>query len=328
MRTNTDWSFHWIEHRFNFLKTSSTKTAMLILLSLFACIEEDRGNQAPVLTYISGPKSSIWENFYYGIDKTIAKWINVKDSLGSTLMAAEIKIVDGFVPSEDKLNFLSQNGITGTFDTATATLKLNGESSIANYEIALQSVSYENKNGFSNNDRNISFQVDDGRKRSNIIYRKVKFISYSQNQIQLALASWKLDYYRSGSYSRDPNGGYIYTMQIEVSHENTPAESEFWKKTYDFRPIENDQGGSFIFEISTGSTLCSQVYGTLWQPHVGEFILNAGEPVLLNACDPIIQIGNFSGFSFNIALEPKSLKLQGTQGAGGPTIERILILKR
>ena len=301
---------------------------MLILLSMFACIEEDRDNRAPELTYISGSKVSIWENCYYNIDKTIAKWIIVKDSLGSTLKSAEIKIVDGFVPLEDKLKFLSQNGITGTFDTATATLKLNGESSIANYEIALQSVSYENKNGFSNNDRNISFQVDDGRKRSNIIYRKVKFISYSQNQIQLALGSWELDYYQSGYYTRDfSNGVTSYQMDEEVSHENTPAESELWKKKYDFRIIEND--GDFILEISTERTLCSKVYGGLEEVGAGKFSLRVGEPELLNACKPIIQLGAISGFIFSVTiLEPNRMKLEGTMAAGGPTHQRIVILKR
>jgi len=45
---------------------------------------------------------------------------------------------------QDVLGFTNQNGITGSFNAATGTLTLTGSSSVANYQTALDSVTYVN----------------------------------------------------------------------------------------------------------------------------------------------------------------------------------------
>ena len=42
----------------------------------------------------------------------------------------------------DTLNFTNQSGITGSYDSATGTLTLTGTASLANYQTALDSITY------------------------------------------------------------------------------------------------------------------------------------------------------------------------------------------
>jgi hypothetical protein len=52
--------------------------------------------------------------------------------------------VNGFTPAEDELAFEDQNGITGSYNDALGVLTLTGTASVADYEAAIRSVTYEN----------------------------------------------------------------------------------------------------------------------------------------------------------------------------------------
>ena len=86
-----------------------------------------------------------------------------------TLSGAIISISGGFQTNEDFLDFSNQNGITGSYDSATGVLTLTGISSAANYEAALESIQYRNSryNPVAI-DRVVSFQVIDGSSQSNV----------------------------------------------------------------------------------------------------------------------------------------------------------------
>ncbi|HKP90940.1 MAG TPA: Ig-like domain-containing protein [Thermoleophilaceae bacterium] len=67
-----------------------------------------------------------------------------------------------YVPPEDVLAFNPQNGITGTWDDVNGVLTLSGTSSVANYEAAIRSVTYENTSEDpSDATRAIRFQLTD-----------------------------------------------------------------------------------------------------------------------------------------------------------------------
>jgi hypothetical protein len=69
---------------------------------------------------------------------------------------------NSFVPSEDSLHFTDQNGITGSYDSVNGVLTLTGAATVANYQTALRSVTYENSSeNPSETLRNIRFQVTD-----------------------------------------------------------------------------------------------------------------------------------------------------------------------
>jgi hypothetical protein len=70
--------------------------------------------------------------------------VTVTDSDNATLAHATVQITGNYVNGEDVLGFTNQNGITGSFDAATGTETLTGSSSVANYQTAIDSVTYFN----------------------------------------------------------------------------------------------------------------------------------------------------------------------------------------
>jgi hypothetical protein len=67
-----------------------------------------------------------------------------------------------YVPPEDVLAFTDQNGITGSWDSLNGVLTLSGSSSVANYQAAIRSVTYENTSeNPSAAPRAIRFQLTD-----------------------------------------------------------------------------------------------------------------------------------------------------------------------
>ncbi|HEX8051713.1 MAG TPA: Ig-like domain-containing protein [Thermoleophilaceae bacterium] len=70
--------------------------------------------------------------------------------------------VNNFAPDEDDLAFTDQNGITGAYDDSTGVLTLSGLASVADYEAAMRSVTYENSSEDpSPAPRTLRFQVKD-----------------------------------------------------------------------------------------------------------------------------------------------------------------------
>ena len=68
--------------------------------------------------------------------------LEISDVDNTTLTSATIRITNNFHPEEDVLAFVDQNGITGNFSDSI--LALTGTASIADYQTALRSVTYEN----------------------------------------------------------------------------------------------------------------------------------------------------------------------------------------
>ncbi|WP_165822059.1 Ig-like domain-containing protein [Hymenobacter edaphi] len=60
------------------------------------------------------------------------------------MASAQVSISQNFIPSEDRLTYTSQFGITGTPDNATGVLNLTGTATKAQYETVLKSVRYQN----------------------------------------------------------------------------------------------------------------------------------------------------------------------------------------
>lgn len=89
--------------------------------------------------------------------------LTLTDVDSANLTGATITIRTGHVSSDDQLAFTNQSGITGAFNSTTGVLTLTGSASVANYEAALRSVTYNNTNTAPTNaSRTIIFTVDDG----------------------------------------------------------------------------------------------------------------------------------------------------------------------
>ena len=74
-----------------------------------------------------------------------------------------VTISEGFLSAEDVLAFSNTSAITGSWNNSTGVLTLSGSDTLANYEAALESVTY---NDTSENphtgDLTISWVVNDG----------------------------------------------------------------------------------------------------------------------------------------------------------------------
>src|SRR5207253_1353063 len=99
----------------------------------------------------------------------IAPAISLSDVDSTNLTGATIQISSNYVNGQDILAFTTQNGITGSFNAATGTMTLSGTATVAQYQTALQSITYfNNSDNPSGSTRTVSFQVNDGASANNL----------------------------------------------------------------------------------------------------------------------------------------------------------------
>lgn len=100
---------------------------------------------------------------------------------GGNLIGATVSISSGFL-NGDTLGFADQNGISHAFDSGTGLLTLSGSASIAEYELALQSITYsfsgDPTNGGTDTSRSISWVVNDGASDSTTVTSSVSTLCF------------------------------------------------------------------------------------------------------------------------------------------------------
>ncbi|MGD9644132.1 MAG: Ig-like domain-containing protein, partial [Pirellulales bacterium] len=107
--------------------------------------------------------------------------LTVTDSDSALLSGASIAITEGFVSGQDILEFVDQNGITGSFNTSTGVLTLSGSGSVANYQTALRSVSYRNSSESpSTVARKVTFSASDGSSSGSAV-RSINVVSVNDS---------------------------------------------------------------------------------------------------------------------------------------------------
>jgi hypothetical protein len=105
--------------------------------------------------------------------------ITVADVDDTNLDSARVWISANYTSSEDVLAFTNANGISGVWNATTGSLKLTGTSSVANYQAALRSVTYENTDNVdpSQLTRTVSFTANDGELNSIVRTRNITVTS-------------------------------------------------------------------------------------------------------------------------------------------------------
>ena len=90
--------------------------------------------------------------------------ITLADVDDTTLSGATVSIGTGFTAG-DVLGFVTQNGITGSYNSTTGILTLTGTTTVAHYQAALRSVTYESTSDNPTSisaTRTVNWAVDDG----------------------------------------------------------------------------------------------------------------------------------------------------------------------
>ncbi|QDU99025.1 cadherin-like domain-containing protein [Lignipirellula cremea] len=116
-------------------------------------------NDAPVVTTTAAPLE-----YREGDPPTVIdNGLTVVDSDHANLQSASVQFTGGFVAGQDVLAFTDQLGITGAYDAVAGILSLTGTASVADYQAALRTVTYENTSSLpSTAARTVSFTVKDG----------------------------------------------------------------------------------------------------------------------------------------------------------------------
>jgi hypothetical protein len=117
-------------------------------------------NDAPTVTPTGADLAYTEDDGAVAVDDAIA----VADVDDTDLESATVQITGNYLDTEDQLGFTNQNGITGIWDVGTGTLTLTGTASVANYQTALQSITYTNRDNAApdTNTRTVTFTVNDG----------------------------------------------------------------------------------------------------------------------------------------------------------------------
>ena len=87
--------------------------------------------------------------------------LTASDSDTATLTGGTITISSGYATGQDVLAFTNQSGINGSWSSGTGVLTLSGTATLAQYETALRSITFQTSAG-SSGLRLIAFQVSDG----------------------------------------------------------------------------------------------------------------------------------------------------------------------
>jgi VCBS repeat-containing protein len=123
-----------------------------------------RVNDAPVFTDVGATLAYIEGAAAEAIDATLT----ITDVDSTDIVSATVTIDSGLVSTEDLLAFASTPRITGSFDASTGVLTLTGATTLANYEAALESITYINSNTDNPNtgNRSLTWLVNDGSSNS------------------------------------------------------------------------------------------------------------------------------------------------------------------
>jgi hypothetical protein len=114
-------------------------------------------NIAPTIT--AGDTLNYTENATSVIDPTIT----ITDPDNANMASAKVAITTGFDSTQDVLAFTPVGAITGSYNPATGVLTLSGSDTKANYELALESVTYHNTSDDPTTaQRTVTYTVNDG----------------------------------------------------------------------------------------------------------------------------------------------------------------------
>ncbi len=200
---------------------------------------------------------------------TVSDVLGLSDADDVWLQSAVIEITNHFLAGEDVLAFSDTVEISGDFDETTGRLTLQGIDTVANYQAALRSVTYENTSeNPSSLTRTLSFTVDDGIADSNSQTRDIELVPQNDAPIAEDDGPWIRSESNSSELIPTANDFDHENQSLTMTHVNgnplTPGGAEFLLTggsvalaldgyTLTFTPFSNFSGDvSFDYTVSDG----------------------------------------------------------------------------
>ena len=149
-------------------------------------------NDASTLAAIEGVPLAYTEN---NLPTAITAAISIADVDDTNIESATIQITGNYASGQDVLAFTDTPSITGIWNTGSGTMTLSGSDTLANYEAALRSVTYQNtSDNPSTPTRTVSFTVDDGDDPSNTLTRDINVTATNDASVLAAIEGLPLAY--------------------------------------------------------------------------------------------------------------------------------------
>ncbi|WP_420466996.1 Ig-like domain-containing protein [Panacagrimonas sp.] len=117
----------------------------------------------------------------------------ITDVDSPTLASATVRLGSDYISGEDLLAFNDTDNITGSFNTTDGTLTLIGVASIADYEAALRSVTYQNTSDDPTDRRRANLTVNDGLTDSDRASRFIEITRVNDAPTAIALNNLEID---------------------------------------------------------------------------------------------------------------------------------------
>ena len=216
-------------------------------------------NNPPTLSSIETPPL-IYPTGNPAVVITHAVLLNDPDNVN--IASAEVKIAGHYQNGNDVLAFVDANEITGTWDASTGTMTLTGVTTIANYQTALRSVTYQHTEGATPDkySRTITFKANDRTADGNIVSRDINL--GNTPPVLAGIESTPLKF-KQGEEPKTVTGGITITDEGIPNLQNaTIWISNNYKNGDDVLSFTNQNG----------------IVGT-WYPTQGALVLNLGSSV-------------------------------------------------
>ncbi len=197
-------------------------------------------NDAPVEASIEGAALAYTENAGAVV---ITNTLALSDVDDTQLESALIQITGNYATGEDVLSFVDQNGITGSWNAVTGAMNLSGTATVAHYQSALRSITYQNSSDDpSTATRTVSFTVNDGASNSNTLTRDIGITVVNDAPVEASIEGAALAYTENA-------GAVVITNTLALSDvDDTQLESALIQITGNYATGEDvlsfvDQNG-------------------------------------------------------------------------------------
>ncbi len=181
--------------------------------------------------------------------------LTISDLDDATFEGATVQVSVNLSNTEDVLGFTNQSGISGSWAPGTGTLTLSGSATLAEYETALESITYVNASDDPTTaTRTIEFTLDDGDDPSNAITDDITLVAVNDAPT-IAIDSSPIAYVENDSSTPLDAALTVEDLDDAQIEEVAVAVSSGWRSGQDTLIITPSGGITATYDPALGSVV-------------------------------------------------------------------------